>query len=142
MRIFIDTNVLVDMMDRSRPSHAASKMVLRAAEDGRITLLLTGMTLVNALYALRRAGLDQKKRANVVGIILSIAEVASTDMPQLQAALNSSWSDFEDAVQYHAALSAGRVQYIVTSDRNGFKGSRIPVLTPEKFVATHLSGDQ
>ncbi len=138
MRTFVDTNILVDMMDRSRPSHEASKAVLRAAEDGRITLLLTSMTLVNAFYALRRAGLDQKKRGTVVGIILSIVEIASTDMPQLQAALNSSWTDFEDAVQYHAALAAGRIQFIITSDRQGFKGSRIPVLTPKKFVAEHL----
>lgn len=138
MRTFVDTNILVDMMDRSRPSHEASKAVLRAAEEGRITLVLTGLTVVNALYALRRAGLDQKKRNAVVGIILSLAEVASTDMPQLQAALNSSWTDFEDAVQYHAALSAGRIQFMITSDRHGFKNSRIPVLTPKKFVAEHL----
>lgn len=138
MRTFVDTNILVDMMDRSRPSHEASKAVLRAAEEGRITLVLTGLTVVNALYALRRAGLDQKKRNAVVGIILSLAEVASTDMPQLQAALNSSWTDFEDAVQYHAALSAGRIQFMITSDRYGFKNSRIPVLTPKKFVAEHL----
>lgn len=138
MKAFIDTNVLVDMMDRSRPSHEASKAILRAAEEGKITLVLTGLTVVNALYALRKAGLDQKGLANVVGIILSISEVASTDMPQLQAALNSTWSDYENAVQYHAALFAGRVQYIITSDRTGFKGSRIPVRTPEKFMTTQL----
>jgi len=74
----------------------------------------------------------------ILSIILSIALIASTDMPQLQAALNSTWTDYEDAVQYHAALSSGRIQFLVTSDRAGFKGSRITVLTPERFVAAHL----
>jgi len=138
MRIFIDTNVLVDMMDRSRPSHAASRILLQAAEDGKVEPVLTGLTVVNALYALRRAGYDRKRLHQVVGIILSISEVASTDMPQLQAALSGAWNDYEDAVQYHAALSAGRIQFLVTSDKAGFHGSRIPVIPPERFVELHL----
>jgi len=109
MRVFIDTNVLVDMMDRSRPSHEASKALVRAAEDGRVELIMTGMTVVEALYALRKADFERKQLLAILSIILSIALIASTDMPQLQAALNSTWTDYEDAVQYHAALSSGRI---------------------------------
>ena len=45
-------------MDRSRPSHEASKAPVRAAEDGRVELIMTGMTVVEALYALRKADLE------------------------------------------------------------------------------------
>lgn len=138
MRIFIDANVLVDMMDAHRAEHAASKRILRAAEDRRVELVLTGLTLINALYAVRKAGHSARQVRAVVEVILSIVIVASTDMPQLQAALGSEWPDFEDAVQYHAALSTGRVEFIVTSDQRGFKTSRIPVLSPRDFVEGYL----
>ena len=134
MRVFIDTNVLVDMMVRERPSYPASRSILRAAEESRITLVFTGLTLVNALYAIRKAAFSRKELRAILDVLLSISDIASTDMPQLQAALDSDWSDFEDAVQYQAALSAGRVEAIVTSDAKGFKGSRIPVVTPEEFL--------
>ena len=138
MRIFIDTNVLVDLLHEQRPAHQASKLIFRAAEDRRLELMLTGLTLVNALYSVRKAGLDKRQLRTVVAEVLSVAMVASTDMAQLQAALVSDWPDYEDAVQYHAALSVGRVEAIVTSDANGFKGSRIEVLTPEQYIAKYL----
>jgi len=100
--------------------------------------VLTGLTLINALYAVRKAGHSARQVRAVVEVILSIVIVASTDMPQLQAALGSEWPDFEDAVQYHAALSTGRVEFIVTSDQKGFKTSRIPVLSPREFVEGYL----
>lgn len=126
------------MMDHNRPSYQASKSLLQAAEDGKVELVLTGLTVVNTVYVLRSAKYPTKLLLSAVSAILSLAEVASTDMPQLQTALSSSWSDYEDAVQYHAALSAGRIEYIVTSDKSGFKGSRIKVINPIRFAALHL----
>jgi len=134
MRIFIDTNVLVDMMDAARPNYEASKAILHKAEEEHIVLVLTGLTIVNALYAIRKSGYDKQFSRSVVDIILRIAEIASTDRVQLQAALDGEWTDYEDAVQYQAALTAGKVQAIITSDKKGFKDSQLPVLSPDSFI--------
>ncbi len=138
MRVFLDTNVLVDVLLSARRSHNASKEVIRAAEAGKVELLVTGLSLVNADYILSRSPVARTVINRFVQLVLALCETASIDRNQLQAALDSGWHDFEDAVQYQAAISAGRIKAIITNDRTGFKGSRIPVLTPEAFVAEHL----
>ena len=51
-------------------------------------------------------------------------------------ALNSSWKDFEDAVQHESALQIA-ADYIVTRNSDDFKSSFIEVLSPHDFL-THF----
>jgi len=138
MRIFLDTNILLDYLQQDRSSHKASALIIDSTESRQLEMVITGLRLVNLHYTLARTGYSRKMIRNFIGETLSACEVASTDMPQLQAAVTGGWDDFEDAVQYQAALFAGRIQAIITNDRKGFKGSRIPVFTPDAFVAEHL----
>jgi predicted nucleic acid-binding protein len=138
MRVFLDTNVIAGMLDAERHDHADCRDILRAMESRRIVAVLTGMTVVNALYAVRKAGLPRERMLAFASYLLTVAEVASMDLPELQAAIDSGWADFEDAAQYQAAVGAGGVKAIITSDRSGFKRSRLQVLTPERFVGEHL----
>lgn len=138
MRIFLDTNVLIDNLDASRPFHLASTRILRAAEDGLVEPIITGLTLVNTIYVMGRMGATPNKLRRYAAVILDHCAVASTDMPELQGAIHIKWPDFEDAVQYHAALHAGHVQAFITGDVEGFIHSRIPVLDPQAFVDQHL----
>ena len=138
MKIFLYTNVLMDPLDEQREMHLASKRLLKAAEDGVIEAIVTGLSLVNLVYIMQRQGASRSLLMDYVKNMLDIATIASTDISQLKAAVASGWKEFEDAVQYEAAASVGRVQAIITSDGKGFKGSRIPVFSPEAFVAEHL----
>lgn len=138
MRVFLDTNVIAGMLDADRHDHGGCTAILRAMESRRVTAVLTGMTIVNALYAVRKAGLSRDRMLAFASYLLAVAEVAAMDQPELQAAIDSGWSDFEDAAQYQAAIAVGGIKAIITSDRNGFKQGRLPVLTPERFVGEHL----
>ncbi len=51
----------------------------------------------------------------------------------MEAAINSKFTDFEDAVLYESARNAG-VQAIVTRDAVGFKYAKISVYSPEELV--------
>jgi predicted nucleic acid-binding protein len=140
MKVFLDTNVLLDVFDAQRDAHTASLTIFIAAEQQRLEPVITGLSLVNAEYVLGKQGVKRSDRERFVNDILLLSSTASTDGEQLRSALAGEWPDFEDAVQYHAALSSGRVQAIITSDTKGFKRSRIPVFTPEQFVNEHLQG--
>jgi predicted nucleic acid-binding protein len=138
MKIFLDTNVLLDPLDKKRGMHASSKRLVKAAEDGVIEIVVTGLSLVNLVYIMQRQGASHSLLMDYVQNILDIATIASTDSMQLRSAVASGWKDLEDAVQYEAALSSGKVRAIITSDGKGYKRSRIPVFTPDEFVAEHL----
>ena len=64
-----------------------------------------------------------------------ISEVAVLDEEIIEKGLNSNFSDFEDAVQYFSALKAN-CKIIVTRNTRDFKESRLPIMTPEEFLAS------
>ena len=101
-------------------------------------LIITGLSLINIHYIMLRAGRSRKLIEEFIADALISCEIASTDQQQLQSALMLGWPDFEDAVQYQAAVSSGRIEAIITNDKKGFKGSRIPIYTPQEFVTEHL----
>ena len=55
MRVFLDTNILIDLLDGKRLHHEASTAVFQAVQSGRISAGLTAISVLNAIYVLRRA---------------------------------------------------------------------------------------
>ena len=64
--------------------------------------------------------------------LFDVVKVATVTEAEIIAALNLSWNDFEDAVQYTTAKSF-RADYIVTRNVKDFAASEIPAVTPEDF---------
>jgi hypothetical protein len=65
---------------------------------------------------------------------LQYLQVASVTDEVIRAALQSSITDFEDAVTSEAASAAG-VEVIVTRNTPDFATSAIPAVLPEVFLA-------
>jgi len=108
------------------------------AGDGRIDIVLTGLTVINTIYAVRKNGVPKKQLLAAVRAILNSVEIASTDMPQLISAIDSGWDDVEDAVQFYAAVNSGHIDAIVTGNTRDFKSQRVvPVFTPKEFIEQH-----
>jgi hypothetical protein len=52
------------------------------------------------------------------------------------AALDSKFTDFEDALQYFSAIQSNKVNVIITRNTSDYKKSALPVFTPYEFLAT------
>ena len=57
-----------------------------------------------------------------------------TDKEIIQTALNSPFTDFEDALQNYSAEFSGEIDAIITRNIKDFKNSTLGVLTPDDFV--------
>ena len=55
-RVFIDTNILLDVALERRPFYTASKAILTLAEQRKITGYTTSLSMANGYYILRKAG--------------------------------------------------------------------------------------
>ena len=66
--------------------------------------------------------------------LMEIVHVLSVTEKDILRALDLRWRDFEDAVQYAAALANG-VDLIVTRNGRDFESGDIPVLTPGEVLA-------
>ena len=128
-RILLDTNVVLDVLLDRQPHVEASAAVWAAVETGNPEGLLAAHAVTTIHYLVRKEKGTVKTR-RILSAILRVFGVAAVDGAVIQEALQSSLSDFEDAVTAAAARSAG-CECIVTRDPKGFRGSPVRSLTPE-----------
>ena len=85
-----------------------------------------------ALY--RYFGVGLPLQEDIENELLGLFDVAPVDRDVLDRALDSDFTDFEDAVLHEAAV-AGGMSAIVTRDRQGFANATLPVFDPRELLA-------
>lgn len=134
MRLFLDTNVILDIFMRREPFYAASAQVVYLCESGKHIGGITTLTACNVVYALRkRVGLV--KTIGAIKQLLTIVKPISTSVPSLLQSLETPLPDFEDAIQLNCARE-WNADVIVTRDKTGFVDSTITVQSPSDFLLT------
>lgn len=133
MRVFFDTNVLLDLLDEDRPNHVSSTAILRATEQGHIHASITAISILNAIYVMRKV-MPSDTIARYMVQFMRTVRIAPTGPSQLLAAMTSGWKDLEDAVQFQSALAAGPIDAIVTTDPDFKQQKSIPLLTPQQLL--------
>lgn len=131
-KVFLDANVLIDVvMNRSFFVENSSKM-LQMGLDGYCELWASDITMVTvSFYAKKNRTTAQLYE--VMKELRSMIQVASTGAAAIDWALQQGFHDFEDAVQYYAASHCG-AKYIITRNERDYPYSEIPVLSPLEFL--------
>lgn len=132
MKVLFDTNVVLDVLLDREPFSDSATILLSWVEEGIITGIL-GATTVTTIFYLATRVVDRKQAEEAIAKLISIFTIAPVNQSVLEASINSSFSDFEDAVLYQAACHSNS-QAIVTRDLADFKKSGIPVYSSDEFV--------
>ena len=136
MRIFIDTNVLIDVLAQRRPFYADSAAVWTLSETGQVEGLVSVVSFTNIFYVVRKLA-DVKTARRTLVLLRDLFTVVACDSHILNRAIDSRLKDFEDAVQYFSALQAG-AECLISRNPDDFpRKSDCPVLTPAEFLAAH-----
>ncbi len=138
MKIFLDANVLVSVLNNEYPIFAYSSRVLSLADNAQFQLCTSTICLAIAFYFAEKKSGAQKAKEKISLLISKIGIVESNKAVAFQAANDRQVLDFEDGLEYYAALHSG-CQYIVTEDVNGFYFSKIEVMTSEQFMTQIIS---
>jgi predicted nucleic acid-binding protein len=138
MNVFLDTNVLLDVLGRREPFYADSAAVWTLAETGRVDGFISAMSFPNLFYVLRRAaGARIARRA--MSLLRDIFRPVALDGQVLNQALDAGLGDFEDAIQFFSALRAA-ADCLVTRNVRDFPRGELPIQTPAEFLAAHFPG--
>jgi len=132
--VLIDTDILLDFFYDRQPFANSAESILAMCEQGQIRGYTTSVIISNCYYLLRKTA-GHKKVVRQLRKLLNILHVLVTDKPSLLQALDSEFSDFEDAIQHYSALSSGEVNVIITRNIKDYKKSDIAVLSPDEFLA-------
>lgn len=134
MKLFLDANVVLDLILKREPFFDNIAEIVTIAENKKFTLCLSSVTFVNVNYIAckftdKKNVLESLKKLRILFDVLSVSEV------EIDKALFSNFNDFEDAVQHYCALK-NNCDYIITRDSKDFKNSEIPTFTPTEFLAS------
>ena len=134
-KYFVDTDVILDLLAERKPHYHFSALLFTYAEMEKYKLYTTPTVMVNTFYILRKQlGNDNAKTAlRKLRLILHVTDSTEKVIDQ---ALNSSFNDFEDAVQYYTALNSG-ISVILTRNVKDYKASNILVQSPELFLVSN-----
>jgi predicted nucleic acid-binding protein len=134
INIFLDSDVLLDIVLQRKPHFQDSADVFALCDYNNYQGFTSVHSLLNVHYVAKKVHGEQMTRIALQKILARI-NVITESGTFIHEALKSTFKDFEDAVQYFAALSAN-ADYIITRNIRDYQNSAIPVLTAEIFLST------
>lgn len=137
IQTLIDTDILIDGCFNRQPFAVDSIKILGLCEVGAIRGFTTPLLISNFYYLIRKANTHQQTMDIVkkMNQLLTIIPVTGDAVKQ---AIESSFKDFEDAIQYQTCLAHGNIHFIITRNKKDYQNSAIAVMSPTEFLA-HLS---
>ena len=133
MKIFLDTNILVDLIADRKPFSKYAIEIFRKSENKEFELFTSSHSIATTHYLLKKY-LAEKELREVLQNLLDYLTVIPVDLDILQKALRSGHKDFEDSIQILCASSVEKMSCIVTRNKKDFKGSELNVCSPDEIV--------
>jgi len=131
--LFLDTNIVIDVVTARAPFLNASARLFSLAENGKINLFISSLSYWNIYYIVKKASSHAETIEILKGLNKYITPVDVTK-EVINEAINSDFKDFEDAIQYFSAKSHQCIDAIITRNPKDFKFSSIPLLLPQDVV--------
>jgi predicted nucleic acid-binding protein len=137
MKIFLDANILVSVLNKEYPLFTYAARIVSLADNKKFTVYTSPICLAIAFYfAEKKSGTPMaKKKIEILSEKLLIAAVGKNEV--LQAIQNKKVNDFEDGIEYYTAIS-NKCEVIITEDIDDFYFADIPVLKSRDFLQEYL----
>ena len=133
MRVLIDTNILLDFLQRREPFYGDAEYILKECIEGNIEGYLTSHMLTDLFYILRKDfNVDERKR--LLLMLCRRFHIIAEDKASMIAVLSGTgWDDLEDGLQMLCA-SLRKLDFIITRNIKDFRNSVVPAIMPDQFI--------
>jgi len=125
MTIFLDTNIVLDLLSKREPHYTNVADLYEVCYQNGHIICCSSLTIANTAYTLVKY-VPKNKIIHTLSKFVSVCKITTVDEEIIKSALNSDFKDFEDGIQYYSALKAG-ADIIITRDTKGFAPSKITV---------------
>lgn len=133
-KVFVDSDVILDLLAHRVPHFHFSALLFTFGDMNKIELYTSPTVFCNVFYILRKElGIEKAKES--LRKLRLIVKVIDSSEKTIDSALNSVFSDFEDAIQYYTAQNH-QISTIVTRNLKDYKADGIIVQTPETFLCS------
>jgi predicted nucleic acid-binding protein len=133
-KVFLDTDILLDLILQREKFFQSPAIVFEMAARKELSLHVSSLSFSNLFYILRKS-YSSSQSINILKKLSAELRILSVNSGVVMKALDSSFKDFEDAIQYFSALNNG-MDVILTRNIKDYKLAEIPVVTADEFIRT------
>jgi len=137
MRIFLDANILVSVLNKEYPLFTWSSRILSLTDHKNYEVFTSPLCLAIAFYFAEKK--NKKLAKNKTKLLASHLSITTVGMTTVKKTINNpAINDFEDGLEYYAAMES-KCDCIITEDTGDFYFSDIEVLNCEAFFEKYLA---
>lgn len=137
MKIFLDANVLIAVLNKEYPVFPYAARILSLSDRKQYQIFTSPLCLAIAYYFCeKKSGKNAKKKIELLSQHLSFT---SLDESCVERALeNKRINDLEDGMEYFSAIDS-KCSCIITEDTKDFYFSETEVMTARTFFEQHFN---
>ena len=133
MTVFLDSNIILDILLKNQDFYQESQQLLNLADNPKIDFFISASSITDIFYIVKKKLNDAEKTKDYLKLLLELVSVAGIDETCIKNALNSSWKDFEDAVQHEASIQI-QADFLITRNTKDFQTQFVEIITPAEFL--------
>ncbi|MFY8021423.1 MAG: type II toxin-antitoxin system VapC family toxin [Bacteroidia bacterium] len=132
-RVFLDTNIIVDLIADRKPFSKYAIQIFQKAESKELELFTSSHSIATTHYLLKKY-LEEKELRDVLYNLLDFVTVVAVDEGIIKKGLRSKHKVFEDSIQILCASSIEKIDCIVSRNTKDFKESEVPAFNPDEII--------
>ncbi|HSJ67818.1 MAG TPA: PIN domain-containing protein [Anditalea sp.] len=137
MKIFLDANILVSVLNQEYPLFSFSARILGLADHPGYQVYTSPICLAIAFYFSEKKS-GSKLAKQKLELLVSRIQITTVNQEVVSFAVNDKRVvDFEDGLEYYSAIKEG-CNVIITEDLNDFYYSEIEVLDCRGFLLKYF----
>ncbi len=130
--VFVDTDIIYDLLANRDPYYQAAAKLFTKADEGKIKIFISALSIANLHYLLSKQ-LSSQGAKQALRKLRLIVRILPLNEKIVDLALNSEFSDFEDAIQYFCALE-NDIEILLTRNLKDYKKAQMAVMTAQDFI--------
>jgi len=133
MKVLIDPNVIIDVLEEREPFYKDSYNVIRLGLENEIETIMSAADITNIYYVIRKSLKDAIAAREKIFILSNYLKICKATAEDITAAIILFIPDFEDAV-VAAIAKREKADFIISRNESDFKNSHIPAISPAQFI--------
>ena len=133
-KVFVDTDIILDLLAQRGAFYEPAAKLFSLADLGKIKIFVSSLSFANLHYIFAKEFTSANSRKMLLKFKTLVTVLPVSDKT-IELALTSDFKDFEDGIQYYAAIESS-IRLILTRNLKDFKHATVPVMTPEQYLNT------
>ena len=138
MKVFLDANVIISVLNREYPLFVYSARILSLAHSRKFELYTSPLCLAIAFYFSSKKSGEKMAKSKIKLVLENINLTNIDDSVTRKAVTDPRINDFEDGLEYYSAIGKS-CKVIITENKEDFFFSEIEALNCMEFITRYCN---